>query len=127
MLPADHQLNITDIVYWNTQWRPRDAPSLGRMKLNETKLIRWEWENGGMIFVTGENERNPEKNLPRLRFVRDETHMEWPRCELQTPAVEGEHLTACATEPPKLEINYLNCFLTTTMNENFLNVIFGIS
>ena len=28
---------------------------------NETKWMRWVWKNGGMNFVVGENERNPEK------------------------------------------------------------------
>ena len=53
-----------------------------------------------MKFVVGENERNPEKNLPRPRFVHHETHMECPRRELGTPAVGCERLTACATRPP---------------------------
>ena len=53
-----------------------------------------------MKFVVGENGRNPEKNLPRPRFVHHETHMERPRCELGTPAVGGERITACATRPP---------------------------
>ena len=54
-----------------------------------------------MKFVVGENGRNPEKNLPRPRFVHHEPHMERPRRELGTPAVEGERLTACATRPPQ--------------------------
>ena len=78
---------------------------------NETKWMRWVWRNGGMKFVVGENGRNPAKNLPRPRFVCHETHMEWPRRELGTPAVGGEHLTACATRPPltnyKLFILYI--------------------
>ena len=53
-----------------------------------------------MKFVVGENGTNPEKNLPRPRFVHHETHMEGPRRELGTPAVGGERLTACATKPP---------------------------
>ena len=53
-----------------------------------------------MKFVVGENGRNPVKNLPRLRFVHDKTHMEGPRRELGTPAVGGERLIACATRPP---------------------------
>ena len=69
---------------------------------NETKWMRWGWRNGGMKFVAGENGRNPEKNLPRPRFVHHETHMQWPRRELGTPAVEGERLTACATRPPQV-------------------------
>ena len=55
-----------------------------------------------MKFVVGENGRNPEKNLPRPRFVHHETHMEGPRRELVTPAVGGERLTACATRPPSI-------------------------
>ena len=54
-----------------------------------------------MKFVVGENGRNPEKNLPRPRFVHHDTDMEWPRRELGAPAVRGERLTACATRPPK--------------------------
>ena len=63
------------------------------------------WRNGGMKFVVGENGRNPVKNLPRPRFVHPETHMEGPRRELGTPAVGGERLTACATRPPKQNLN----------------------
>ena len=60
-----------------------------------------------MKFVVGENGRNPEKNLPRPRFVHHETHMEGPRRELETPAVGGERLTACATRPPLISIKML--------------------
>ena len=67
---------------------------------NETKWMRWVWRNGGMKFVAGENGKSPEKYLPRTRFVHHETHMEWPRRDLGTPAVGGERLTACATRPP---------------------------
>ena len=71
-------------------------------RADEMKRNGWDecGENGGMIFVVGENGRNPEKNLPRPRFVHHETHMEWPRRELGTPAVGGEHLTACAMRLP---------------------------
>ena len=41
----------------------------------------------------------PRENLPRPRLVHHETHMEGLRRELGTPAVGGEHLTACATRP----------------------------
>ena len=41
------------------------------------------------------------KNLLTSRFVHHETHMDWPRLELETPAVRGELLTACATESPQ--------------------------
>ena len=71
---------------------------------NGTKWMRWRWRNGGMKFVVGENGRNPAKNLPRPRFVHHETHMEWPRCELGTPVVGGERLTACATRPPQSNV-----------------------
>ena len=65
-----------------------------------------------MKFMVGENGRNPEKNLPRPRFVHHETHMEEPRRELGTPAVGGERLTACATRPPTVIINnYFICKL----------------
>ena len=61
-----------------------------------------------MKFVVWENGRNPEKNLPRPRFVHHETHMEWPRRELGNPAVGGERLTACATSIA-LKILNLTC------------------
>ena len=78
---------------------------------NETKWMRWVWRNGGMKFVVGEYGRNPEKNLPRPRFVHHETHMEGPRRELWTPAVGGERLTACATRPPKYSQLSVKCEL----------------
>ena len=53
-----------------------------RGKCNETKWMRWVWRNGGMKFVAGENGRNPEKTLLKLRFVHHETYMGWPRREL---------------------------------------------
>ena len=53
-----------------------------------------------MKFVVGEHGRNPKKNLPRPRFVHHETHMESPRRELGTPAVEGERLTFCTMKSP---------------------------
>ena len=77
-VPADHA--------WRT------ITSADEMKRNG-------WDECGMKSVIGENRRNPEKNLPRPRFVHHETHMEWPRRELGTPAVGGESLTACATRP----------------------------
>ena len=85
--------------------RSVSSKSAGRPRLthhhkgwgNETKWMRWGWRNGGMKFVVGENGRNPEKNLPRPRFVHHEIHMEGPRRELGTPTVGDKHLTACAT------------------------------
>ena len=71
--------------------------------------MRWVWRNGGMKFVVGENGGNPAKNLPRPRFVHHETHMEWPRRELGTPAVGGERLTPCATRPPLYFKNVRKC------------------
>ena len=61
-----------------------------------------------MKFVAGVNGRNPEKNLPRLRFDHRETHMEWARRELEISTVGGERLTACATKPP---LFYLNTYV----------------
>ena len=46
------------------------------------------------------NARNPEKS----RLSITETHMEWPRYELGTPAVRGERLTACAARQVMLEL-----------------------
>ena len=66
---------------------------------NETKWMRWVWRNGGMTFVVGENGRNPDKNLPRSRFVHHETHVEGPRRELGTPAVGGERHEAALPHP----------------------------
>ena len=57
-----------------------------------------------MKFMVGENGRNPEKNLPRPRFVHHETNMEGPRRELGTPAVGGERLTAGAMRPLRVNI-----------------------
>ena len=55
-----------------------------------------------MKFMVGENGRNSEENLPKLRFVHHETHMELQRRELGTQAVGGERLTAWSTEPPAI-------------------------
>ena len=63
--------------------------------MNEISVGRWWNEICGR-----EKGINPEKSLPRLRFVHRQTHMEWPRREVGTPAMGGERLTACATEPP---------------------------
>ena len=114
--PTQGRLNGWDAM------KPRDYRSVsskgaGRPRLthhhkgwwNETKWMRRVWRNGGMKFVIGENERNPEKNLPRPRFVHHETHVEWPRRELGTPAVGGEHLTACATRPTGYFVNSPLC------------------
>ena len=77
----------------------------------EMKRNGWVWRSGGMKFMAGENGRNPEKNLPRPRFVHHETHMEWPRCKLGTPVVGGERLTTCATRSP--HFHFLINFFTT--------------
>ena len=42
--------------------------------------------------MAGENERNSDKNLPRLRFMHQKTHMELPKRELGTPAVGAAHV-----------------------------------
>ena len=65
---------------------------------NEMKRNGNEWKLWNE-FVVGKNGRNPEKNLPGLRLVNHETHIERLRRELRTPAVGGERLIACATEP----------------------------
>ena len=75
-------------------YRSVSSKGAGRLRLthhhkgwwNGTKWMRWVWRNGGMKFVVRENGRNRAKNLPRSRFVHHETHMEWPRRELGTPA-----------------------------------------
>ena len=87
---------------------------------NETKWMRWVWRNGGMKFMVGENGSNPEKNLPRPRFVHHETHMEWPRRELGTPAVGGERLTACATRPPL----YIHILFFSIIGVSFSNLLY---
>ena len=56
--------------------------------------------NSEVKFLTGVNGWNPEENLHRLRFVRHETNMEWPKREFGILAVGGERLTACTSEPP---------------------------
>ena len=66
------------------------------------KMSMEKWWNGG------KNRGNPEKNLPRPRFIYHQTHMEWPRRELGAPAVEGERLTACAMRPPHYENNIID-------------------
>ena len=70
-----------------------------------------------MKFVVRENRRNPVKKLPRPHFVHHETHMEGPRRKLGTPAVGGEHLTACATRPPSEDLIRVNAhFLKDARN-----------
>ena len=63
------------------------------------------WRNGGIKFVAGKNGINSKPAQP-LRFVHQETHMEWPRCELGIPIVGGKSLTACATRAA-LDIQYV--------------------
>ena len=55
---------------------------------------------GWMKYVGRETGRNPKENLLRPTFIHHRTHMEWLRCELGTPAVGGERLTACTTRLP---------------------------
>ena len=89
-------------------WRSVSNKGAGRPRLsyhhrgwrNEMKLMRWVWGNDGMKCVLGEKWRNLEKNLSRPRFVHHQTHMEWPRRELGTPAMGEECLIACAMRSP---------------------------
>ena len=53
-------------------------------------------ESGGMKFKIGENGRFTTKICPRLVF--HELHMEWPRRELGTWAMEGERSNYSAAE-----------------------------
>ena len=64
---------------------------------DETKWMRRVWKNGGMKYVARKNGRNVEEKPTQSRFFHDETHLEWPRRKLETPAVVGERLTACVT------------------------------
>ena len=103
---ARHKARLRDEIRWSPfiecLWITRMSPDHAWCTItgtNEMKWMRWLWINGGINFVAGENERNPEKNLPRLCFVH-EAHMEWSRCELGTPAVGGKCLTDCDMEKP---------------------------
>ena len=73
-----------------------------RTNTGADEINEWMWRNCGMKFVVGENRRNPEKNLPRTRFIHHETNMKWPRLEIGTPAVGGGRLTAWVTGPPQI-------------------------
>ena len=100
-------------------WRSVVSKDTGRWRLihhhrggwNKSKWMRWVWRSGAIKFVARENGRNPEKNLPRLRFVHHETYMEWPRRELGTPGMGEERLTAWATEPPTWALLHQNLTL----------------
>ena len=62
--------------------------------MNEMSMEKW-WNE---ICCKGKWEK-PRENLPRPCFVHHKTHMEWPRCKLETPTIEGESLThGCAWE-----------------------------
>ena len=97
------------------RWSPYIiGPSVARKNAGRPRLAHhhkgwWNGTKNGWY----EGEEIVELNLwygktgdtpPRPRFVHHETHMEWPRRELGTPAVGGERLTACATRPPNNEI-----------------------
>ena len=64
-------------------------------EMNEMIVENW-WDE---ICGRGKWEK-PRENLPILRFVNHEPHMEGHSRELGTPEVGGERLTACSTEPP---------------------------
>ena len=59
----------------------------------EMSVEKW-WND---ICGRGKREKPHEKPTQNPLFVHHETHMEWPRRELGTPAVGGERLTACVT------------------------------
>ena len=74
-MPANHAcrtITRADEMKWN--------------QMNEMSVEKWR------------NKIFGRENLPRLSFVHQEAHMEWPRRELGTPAVGDERLTACATD-----------------------------
>ena len=73
-------------------------------------------EKGWNEICGRENGRNPEKNLPRHRFVHHETHMGRPKLEFGTSVVGGERLNAYATEPP------LNTVLAVILNNKSLSL-----
>ena len=89
-VPADHA--------WRTITRADEIK-----RNDEMSMEKW-WNE---ICGRG-NERNPAKNLPKPRFVHHETHMEWPRRELGTPAVGGERLTALRHEAAIEKNNHYN-------------------
>ena len=90
-LVSKHKVGSRDEVLWSPYiigpWVarvPADHACRTIKMADEMKRNGWD-ECGEMVemkFVVGENWRNPEKNLPRPRFVHHETHMEWPRREL---------------------------------------------
>ena len=59
----------------------------GTNEMNWTKSLRWMWKNDWMKCVVRKNGIDPDKNLTRPRFFHLETHMEWLRRELVTPAL----------------------------------------
>ena len=85
-MPADHA------------WRA----VIGADEMNEVSVEKW-WND---ICGRG-NGRNPEKNPPRLSFVHHETHIEWPRRELWTPAVGAQHLTVWSMESPRMVLYFI--------------------
>ena len=85
-------------------------------EMDEMSVVKW-W----MKFEVGENGRNPEKNLPRPRFVYHETDMEWTKRELGIPAaVGGERLRVCHGAA-WLYISYFRPIV------NLLHVLYGKS
>ena len=66
----------------------------GWNEMNGMILNKWWIQICGM----GKQEESRQKPI-QTPFFHHETHMEWTRRELETPALGGESLTACATEP----------------------------
>ena len=73
---------------------------------------------GGMKFVARENGKNPEETLLRSRFVHHDTHIEWPRRELGTPAMGSERLKPLASQSRQLKKSLRH--INQTLQDNWL-------
>ena len=98
--PTQGQVEGWDVIK-PLYWRSVIYTDAGRSRLTHHHSWWNEWDEWGEIVEwnlwQGKTGETPKKNLPRLRFVHHETHMEWPKRELCTPVVRCERLTACTT------------------------------